>query len=67
MQHVISANFPELTASIKFYAINFITTLNTGSAANVADLTGSEGSNSASFLDYAMLNMTVCTMSKHLS
>lgn len=30
MQHVISANFPELTVSIKLYAISFITTLNTG-------------------------------------
>ena len=30
MQHVISANFPELTASIKIYAISYITTINTG-------------------------------------
>lgn len=30
MQHVISANFPELPVSIKLHAISFITTLNTG-------------------------------------
>lgn len=33
MQHVISANFLELTAPIKLYAISFITTLNTGTEA----------------------------------
>lgn len=30
MKHVISANFHELTVSIKLYAISCITTLNTG-------------------------------------
>lgn len=37
MQHVISSNFLELTASIRLYAISFTTTLNTGT--DVADLT----------------------------
>ena len=32
IQHVISANFPELTVSIKLYTITRVTTVNTGTA-----------------------------------
>lgn len=45
MQHVISANFPELTVSIKLYAISCTTTQNTGTVSLMLLIWQTEGSN----------------------